>query len=116
MRKIFQQIGMVFILVLTAGCAPNRSAITPTLVPTPVTVEKPVYTVERGLVEQVVQLTGRVSPKVQQDLYFRADGFVKEVLVQNGDWVTKDTVLARLDEPERYQADVASAELAYEQA
>jgi multidrug efflux pump subunit AcrA (membrane-fusion protein) len=67
---------MVFILILTTGCSPNRSAITPTLVPTPVTVEKPVYTVERGLVEQVVQLTGRVSPKVQQDLYFRADGFV----------------------------------------
>jgi multidrug efflux pump subunit AcrA (membrane-fusion protein) len=57
-----------------------------------------------------------VSPRVQQDLYFRADGFVKEVLVQNGDWVTEGTVLARLDEPERYQADVASAELGYEQA
>jgi len=116
MRIMISKMTMVFILILTTGCSPNRSAITPTLVPTPVTVEKPVYTVERGLVEQVLQLTGRVSPKVQQDLYFRADGFVKEVLVQNGDWVTKDTVLARLDEPERYQADVASAELAYEQA
>jgi multidrug efflux pump subunit AcrA (membrane-fusion protein) len=116
MRIMISKMTMVFILILTTGCSPNRSAITPTLVPTPVTVEKPVYTVERGLVEQVLQLTGRVSPRVQQDLYFRADGFVKEVLVQNGDWVTEGTVLARLDEPERYQADVASAELAYEQA
>ncbi len=116
MKKFVPPITLILILIFTAGCSANQSAVTPTLVPTPITAEKPIYTVERGLVEQVLQLTGRVSPKVQQDLYFRADGFVKEVLVQNGDWVTAGTVLARLDEPERYQADVASAELAYEQA
>ena len=39
MRKMISKMAMIFILVLTAGCSPNRSAITPTLVPTPVTVE-----------------------------------------------------------------------------
>lgn len=116
MKKIILKIAMILIMIFSVGCSANQSAATPTLVPTPLNVEKPIYTVERGLVEQVLQLNGRVSPKQQQDLYFRADGFVKEVLVQNGDWVTTGMVLARLDEPERYLADVAGAELSYEQA
>lgn len=40
------------------------------------------------------------------------DGTVKEVLVQIGDNVKAGDVLARLDEPERYLAEIASAELA----
>ncbi len=109
MKKINLKIAIILIMIFSVGCSTNQSAATPTLVPTPLNVEKPIYTVERGLVEQVLQLNGRVSPKQQQDLYFRADGFVKEVLVQNGDWVTTGMVLARLDEPERYLADVAGA-------
>lgn len=102
----------LFSLVLLVGCAGGASSNGPTLVPTPIVVEKPTYTVQRGAVTRVVQLTGRVTPVLQQDLFFRADGVVKEVLVATGDIVTEGQVLARLDEPERYQADVASADLA----
>jgi multidrug efflux pump subunit AcrA (membrane-fusion protein) len=80
-----------------------------------VTVEKPTYTVQRGTVTQTAQLNGRVTPVQQQDLFFRSDGFVKEVLVASGQTVQEGDVLARLDEPERYQADVAAAELAVAQ-
>ena len=100
-----------------AGCAGSGAgAATPTLVPTPVTVEKPTYTVQRGTVSQTAQLNGRVTPVQQQDLFFRSDGFVKEVLIGSSDTVKEGDVLARLDEPERYQADVAAAELAVAQA
>ena len=105
----------IIILLLTA-CSSAGTKATPTLVPTPVTVEKPVYTVQRGTVTWTVQLTGRVTPIQQQDLFFRSDGIVKEVLVQAGDPVLPGDVLARLDEPEQYQADAAAAELAYVQA
>lgn len=103
-------------LILLAGCAGGTSSNEPTLVPTPIVVEKPIYTVQRGMVTRVVQFAGRVTPVQQQDLFFRSDGFVKEVLVATGDIVTEGQVLARLDEPERYQADVAAADLAYTQA
>ncbi len=99
-------------LILLAGCIGGASSNEPTLVPTPIVVEKPIYAVQRGVVTRVVQLTGRVTPIQQQDLFFRSDGFVKEVLAATGDTVTEGQVLARLDEPERYQADVAAAELA----
>lgn len=104
-----------FTLLLTA-CSNAGAKATPTLVPTPVTVEKPVYTVQRGTVTRTVQLTGRVTPVQQQDLFFRSDGVVKEVLVQAGAPVKSGDVLVRLDEPEKYQADAAAAELAYVQA
>jgi RND family efflux transporter MFP subunit len=106
---------MMLLSLFLAGCA-GGGAATPTLVPTPVTVEKPTYTVQRGTVTQTAQLNGRVTPVQQQDLFFRSDGFVKEVLVGSGDSVREGDVLARLDEPERYQADVAAAELAVAQA
>lgn len=115
--KRFYAFGILLLgLVLLTGCAGRSSSAEPTLVPTPVAVEKPTYTVQRGAVTRVIQLSGRVAPVQQQDLFFRSDGFVKEVLVASGDVVKEGRVLARLDEPERYQADVAAAELAYAQA
>jgi len=103
-------------LILIACSSSAGANATPTLVPAPITVEKPVYVVQRGTVTRTIQLTGRVTPIQQQDLFFRADGVVKEVLVKAGDSVQADAVLVRLDEPEQYQADVAAAELAYVQA
>ncbi|MFZ3069587.1 MAG: HlyD family efflux transporter periplasmic adaptor subunit [Anaerolineaceae bacterium] len=106
----------VAVAILLAACSGTGTKSTPTLVPTPVTAEKPTYSVQRGVVTRTAQLNGRVTPMQQQDLFFRSDGFVKEVLVQVGDTVQEGNVLARLDEPERYQADVAEAELAYAEA
>jgi HlyD family secretion protein len=106
----------VAVVILLASCSGTGTKSTPTLVPTPVTAEKPTYSVQRGVVTRTAQLNGRVTPMQQQDLFFRSDGFVKEVLVQIGDTVQEGDVLARLDEPERYQAGVAEAELAYAQA
>ena len=116
MHRIKLWFSIFIIILLLTACSSAGTKATPTLVPTPVTVEKPVYTVQRGTVTRTVQLTGRVTPIQQQDLFFRSDGIVKEVLVQAGDPVQVGDVLARLDEPEQYQADAAAAELAYVQA
>jgi len=116
MRLVKSWFSILILTLLLTSCTSAGANATPTLVPTPVTVEKPVYTVQRGTVTRTVQLTGRVTPVQQQDLFFRSDGVVKEVLVQAGDTVQTGDVLARLDEPEQYQADAAAAELAYVQA
>lgn len=116
MKRIRQWFCIFIIAFGLTACSGTGTNATPTLVPTPITIEKPVYTVQRGTVTRTVQLTGRVTPIQQQDLFFRSDGFVKEVLVKSGDSVQAGAVLARLDEPEQYQADVAAAELACAQA
>ncbi|HZW04970.1 MAG TPA: efflux RND transporter periplasmic adaptor subunit, partial [Anaerolineaceae bacterium] len=116
MKRIRQWFCIFIIAIGLTACSGTGAKATPTLVPTPITIEKPVYTVQRGTVTRTVQLTGRVTPIQQQDLFFRSDGFVKEVLVKAGDLVQAGAVLARLDEPEQYQADVAAAELACAQA
>ncbi len=107
---------LTILAFLLAACVGGGPAPTPTLVATPVTVEKPTYTVQQGTITKMVQLNGRVTPIQQQELYFRSAGFVKEVLVETGESVAEGDVLIRLDEPEQYEANVTSAQLAAAQA
>jgi HlyD family secretion protein len=104
------------VIFSVAGCAGNAGSATPTAVPTPIVSEKPTYTVQRGTVTEVVQLTGRVVPSKQQDLSFRTSGYVHEVFFKQGDKVKSGDLIARLDGVERYAADIASAQLALDQA
>ena len=108
-------VSIVFLALLTS-CTAGQGSATPTAVPTPIVSEKPTYTVQRGTVTQVVNLTGRVMPSKQQDLSFATSGYVKEVFFKQGDAVKAGDVIARLDGLERYQADIASAQLALDQA
>ena len=99
-------VSIVFLALLTS-CTAGQGSATPTAVPTPIVSEKPTYTVQRGTVTQVVNLTGRVMPSKQQDLSFATSGYVKEVFFKQGDAVKAGDVIARLDGLERYQADIA---------
>jgi RND family efflux transporter MFP subunit len=56
-----------------------------------------------------VRLTGEIQAQVQSDLSFRVGGRVVERMVDVGDHVSADQVLARLD-PQQQQANVTAAE------
>lgn len=58
-----------------------------------------------------IRLTGEIRARVESDLSFRVAGRITERLVNVGDHVTADQVLARLD-PQQQQATVTSAEAA----
>lgn len=107
---------LIFAFILSACGVSGAAEPTPTPAPTPIVAQKPTYTVARGEVTRTLRLTGRVTPVQQQDLFFRADGFVREVYVKRGDTVNEGDVLARLDDPEKFLADLSAAELALEQA
>ena len=62
-----------------------------------------------------VRLTGEVRARVESDLSFRVGGRITERLVNVGDHVTADQVLARLD-PQQQQATVTAAEAAVQSA
>ncbi|WP_248306831.1 efflux RND transporter periplasmic adaptor subunit [Bosea sp. AAP35] len=58
-----------------------------------------------------IRLTGEVRPRVESELSFRVAGRIAERLVNVGDHVTADQVLARLD-PQQQRATVTSADAA----
>jgi len=102
--KILCMLGvMILLLVLVTGCGSSGSpgasakAATPTPLPTPIIPEKPVYTVELGTVVETLEFTGRASPVMEQELFFKTGGNVGDVFVARGDWVEEGKVLAQLD-------------------
>ncbi|RPI33726.1 MAG: efflux RND transporter periplasmic adaptor subunit, partial [Chloroflexota bacterium] len=83
-----QNLSFILILLLAlsvilSGCSPQAEQSS-TPVPTPIVLQKPTYTVQRGTVTKTIELTGRVSPVKQQDLFFRSDGFVHAVYFTRG--------------------------------
>jgi membrane fusion protein (multidrug efflux system) len=62
--------------------------------------------------ERVVQLNGEARPYASVTLYAKVSGYLKKVLVDKGDIVKKDQILAVIESPETdkaYQAAVADA-------
>jgi len=63
-----------------------------------------------------INAEGRVEPVHYVDIAFNANGTVAEVLVSEGEQVAQGQVIARLENSESKQADVANAEEAFLQA
>ncbi len=78
----------------------QQELATPTPLPPAPALERPTYTVQRGSVERVLQLNGRVTPVDLTRLSFRTAGRVAQVLVERGDVVAAGAVLAELEQDE----------------
>jgi RND family efflux transporter MFP subunit len=70
---------------------------TPTPLPTPIVPVKPTYKVQLGDVVRKVEFAGRVVPSSDTELYFRANGRIKNVYVKRGDLVKAGQLLADLE-------------------
>ncbi len=66
--------------------------------------------------ETAIVAEGRIEPVRFADIAFNANGTVSEVLVSEGEQVTEGQVIARLENSEAKQAEVANAEEAFLQA
>jgi len=95
---------------------------TPTPVPTLVSYEKPIFTVERGSIVSEKSISGEIAPAKQDALFFRTSGYIGRVTVKAGDVVTKGTLLAELQvedllnqlQQARIDLEVAQSNLAKE--
>jgi len=110
------QKGGIFIcilLFLVTACT-NQMAEeepTPTPIPTSVVPLKPTYTVQRGDVIDQMKFTGRVSPVLEQELFFPTSGRVRNVYVKQGGKVTSGQVLADLEGIEDLERNLESTQL-----
>jgi len=98
MKRLFVLSFFVILgLLLTACGAASGEAAPSTPIPTVVA-------------ENVIVAEGRLEPIRYADIAFNANGTVSEVLVAEGEQVTAGQVIARLDNSEAKQAEVAKAE------
>jgi multidrug efflux pump subunit AcrA (membrane-fusion protein) len=94
--------GVLLLVVLSgmAGCACGAAQggeATPTPIPAPEVPDKPTYTLQRGEVARVLEFTARVAPVSEEELFFRASGYVGAVYVKRDDWVEAGDLLAELE-------------------
>ncbi len=90
-------------------------APTPTLITAGSSQQRPMVAVEVGVLEEAINVTGRVEAEERKDLFFRAPGRIKNVSVRQGDRVTEGQVLAEL-ETGGLESQVADAEKNFETA
>ena len=97
-RKLFLILLGMVLLSITA-CTPNQSSANPTStpIPTPIVAARPTYTVERGDIVSSVLFSGRIASVVQEGLFFRVDGRIRNIYAKQGDTVKKGQVLADLE-------------------
>ncbi|NLG96286.1 MAG: efflux RND transporter periplasmic adaptor subunit [Chloroflexi bacterium] len=107
-------------LILVAACTPGELAAseeaTPTPLPTPAQASKPTYIVQQGDILAQVKFSARVMPAVEEALFFRADGRVRNVYVRSGDEVTEGQVLADLVSLDYMEAQARQQELTLRRA
>lgn len=100
--------GAVFILLivglLAVACSPVEQQnggqaaaqveATATPIPTAPAVARPLYLVQRGDVQDILDFTGRWQPRDQMQLSFEVAGTVRRVNVRRGDTITAGQLLA----------------------
>ncbi len=123
-EKIVKVLTLLVTAVVFSGCSllpANRTeraaaeAATPTPIPTPVVPVKPTYQVQRGEIVNEITFSGRISPVVEEGLFFRAAGRVRSVFVKRNEMVTKDQVIAEL-EIDGLERELNTAQLTLERA
>ncbi len=89
-------------LWLSTGCTAMTigkaiEAPTPTPMPPSAIAANPTFTVQRGEIVKEITLKGRIVPVVEQRLFFRNSGYVRNVYVQWGEPVKAGQKLADLE-------------------
>ncbi len=106
LSSLFLLLIMVGLISLPLGCSSGLSGSasssastgpTPTAIPTSIVPTNPTYQVQRGDVVRLLQFSGRVAPVREEELFFRANGYVETVYVRRNDSVKAGDLLAELE-------------------
>jgi len=97
----------------SAEIAANEA--TPTPIPTSVIPVKPTYTVKIGEILRERTFSGRIAPVVEEALFFRSSGRIRNVYASRNDFVTAGQIIADL-EIDDLERELTSAQLNLERA
>ena len=92
----FTSLIILFAFLLAACGGGGSGAPTPTPLPPLVSYQKAIYPVEKGSIVSDMEITGDVVHSKQDELFFRAPGYVNRISVKKGDVVKKGDILAEL--------------------
>lgn len=97
----------------SAEIAANEA--TPTPIPTSVIPVKPTYSVKIGEILRERTFSGRIAPVVEEALFFRSSGRIRNVYASRNDFVTAGQIIADL-EIDDLERELTSAQLNLERA
>lgn len=104
MKRITVLLFFSFVLSALAACgsapAAEQEAPTPTPLPPDPALERPTYTVERGAIDRILDINGRVTPVDLTQISFKREGRVNTVAFQRGDVVKQGDLIAELQQDE----------------
>ena len=93
--------GLILISLVLSMTACSTGAVdeqpTPTPLPTSIVPSKPTFVVQSGDIIREYQFTGRVSPVVEEEIFFRSGGRVRNVYFDEGQAVAAGDVIADLE-------------------
>jgi HlyD family secretion protein len=96
-KKVFLFLLVAGVALAGAGCGGGRNAIaTPTPLPKIASYEPTIFTVERGPIVSEKSIIAEVVPARQDEIFFRASGYVTRVIVKDGTSVKTGDLLAEL--------------------
>jgi multidrug efflux pump subunit AcrA (membrane-fusion protein) len=122
--KLLRVAAHLALAVALAGCAllpatrADRSSDgvpTPTPIPTAIVPIKPTYTVTSGEIVNLLEFSGRISPVVEEELFFRVAGRVRTVFQKRNDFIEAGTIIAEL-EIDGLERQLEAAQLELERA
>ncbi len=107
LSSLFLLIVLIGLISLPLGCSSgsasspasssSQSGPTPTPIPTSIVPTNPTYQVQRGDVVRLMQISGRAAPVREDELFFRANGYVENVYARRNDSVKEGDLLAELE-------------------
>ena len=119
--RAFLPVALSFVLtgcaLLPAGRSAQISANepTPTPIPTSVVPVKPTYSVKVGEIMRERTFSGRVAPVIEEALFFRTGGRIRNVYAKRNDLVTAGQIIADL-EIDDLERELTSTQLNLERA
>lgn len=95
-RRLKSGLSIILFVLLAACSAIGRESPTPTPLPALASTEKVIFSVERGPIVAQRDFYAEVVPAQQEELFFRASGFIARLAIEEGDRVKQGDVLAEL--------------------